>query len=503
MLNILVEIKNEYTNRTNNILSKMIYEGLSSIYLKAKEVSKGDDVLKIFQSFLKRVPKWNDEILDNEVNRIKDSIGNDNKFNFLKDLIMASIRATFDIIIFGMQSRPYLIQLRKKLIEDFDFKLFISEIYVNCSKEVYNNPFLFYHNYSPVEIKRNQREVLEIIKKSIEHSIKNFIPIEVIVKEYLDDSTDKQRITVKIDYVNQDFDNQDQSNFIDDIVKKDIDSNGISNLLNNNNIVSKIIDCPEDDNQKVDIQTNFENNQNLNNFELNDNLVKPMIDHLSLKDIDQRSQRSRENLIGGNSNLLDQREVLNRINNVDPINKDESINKAEFINKVEHVQNINSKDFQDKLLNIIEEKNLDLTKDTESFESTKKTINSEVNNTFISKENDINKNMNTLNNNEVIATHSKNGSSIERVTNKSIDRNSNSVHESTKNSKSNSELDSKLEKLLKNDLGESDTESSIADNQSNYQEVFSNSNLSNVSSNTANKNEELNKNKFFSNYLQI
>jgi biopolymer transport protein ExbD len=71
--------------------------------------------------------------------------------------------------------------------------------------------------------------------------------------------------------------------------------------------------------------------------------------------------------------------------------------------------------------------------------------------------------------------------------------------------RSQSELDSKLEKLLKNDLGDSDTDSTFAvDNQSNYQEVFSNSNSSHDSSlNSNQKNEEINKNKFFANYLNI
>ena len=44
---------------------------LTSIYNKANEISNGENVLKIFQSFLKRIPKWNDELLSQEINRIK------------------------------------------------------------------------------------------------------------------------------------------------------------------------------------------------------------------------------------------------------------------------------------------------------------------------------------------------------------------------------------------------------------------------------------------------
>ena len=58
-MNILVDAKNEYTIRIINILSPMILEGLNSIYEQSKQVSTGENVLKIFQSFLKRIPKWN------------------------------------------------------------------------------------------------------------------------------------------------------------------------------------------------------------------------------------------------------------------------------------------------------------------------------------------------------------------------------------------------------------------------------------------------------------
>jgi len=66
-------------------------------------------------------------------------------------------------------------------------------------------------------------------------------------------------------------------------------------------------------------------------------------------------------------------------------------------------------------------------------------------------------------------------------------------------------MDSKLQNLLKNDLGCSESEASVnfkpEKNKNGYQEVFSNSH--NDSANTQEKNEEVNKNKFFNNYLQF
>ncbi len=67
-------------------------------------------------------------------------------------------------------------------------------------------------------------------------------------------------------------------------------------------------------------------------------------------------------------------------------------------------------------------------------------------------------------------------------------------------------MDSNLRKILKDDLANSETESSVnfkpEVSNSNYQEIFSNSNVEN-STNSQQKNEEVSKNKFFNNYLQF
>lgn len=492
-MNILVEIKNEYILRVNSILSKLIYEGLNSIYSKSKEVSKGDDVLKIFQSFLKRVPKWNQEILDNEVDRIKNSIGNENKFILLNDFIKASIRATYDILIIGMENRPFLKNYRTKLIEDFDFKSFIQEVYINCSKEVYNNPFLFYHNYCPVEIKRNQREVLEIVKKSIDISIKNFIPIELIVKEYLDDSKDSNRVTFKIEYddnIKIEEGDQNENTYLNDLVKEDMIGGGISVLLNGFNKVES-------------------NVGNLNKVTV-DQSIEPMIPRESIQPTNNLEEINPTNIENTTKDIDLTRSMIGGATN-----NENTVNTVIAEHSIENRKSSENRLFQSKVMDIIEEKNLNLSKDSELNETLSKVRNNDVNQTFISKEEDIHntnpriqvESRNDTNNstNNSIQNIDTNRNSLEK---KSLVENKNSIENTMSRtgtgSKSNSELDSKLEKLLKNDLGDSESDSSIiGENQSNYQEIFSNSNLSAASSNTADKNDELNKNKFFSNYLQF
>merc|ERR1711871_137099 len=182
-MNVLVDAKNEYTIRIINILSPLILEGLTSIYNKAKEISTGENVLKIFQSFLKRIPKWNDEILNSEINRIKT---NSRNFDLLYDLIRASIKANLLILMYNpfQANKP---KVNPEHFRNVDFNLFIHNIYIESTREIWNNPYLFYHNYSPIEIKRNQRDTIELVKRCIEETIRKTLPLKHVLEIYLGD----------------------------------------------------------------------------------------------------------------------------------------------------------------------------------------------------------------------------------------------------------------------------------------------------------------------------
>jgi len=182
MLN-LVEQKNIYTIYLVNILTPLIFEGIQSIYIEASNISDTNNVLKIFQSFLKRIPKWNREIIEKEVSRIINSTQSYEWLN-LNDLIKATIKANLAIMLYD-----YTVNTQAKidptLYQNINIMDFIHKIYCECAREIWNSPDLFYHNYSPLEIKRNQRECLNIIKECIREAIRKLIPMRHILKLYL------------------------------------------------------------------------------------------------------------------------------------------------------------------------------------------------------------------------------------------------------------------------------------------------------------------------------
>jgi hypothetical protein len=181
MFNVLVETKNEYTAHLTNILTPLIFEGLQSVYKQSLSISNNNDVLKIFQSFLKAIPKWNQVMIDTETNRI---INSSHSYGWLNDLIKATLKANLIVLMYNPTCKSQA-KITPELYQNIKTSDFIHKIYIECARELWNNPYLLYHNYPPIEIKRNQRDCMIIIKECIKESLRKLLPVKHILQIYL------------------------------------------------------------------------------------------------------------------------------------------------------------------------------------------------------------------------------------------------------------------------------------------------------------------------------
>jgi len=65
---------------------------------------------------------------------------------------------------------------------------FIHKVYINGARKLYTNIYLFEKNISPLQIQKHNRELEMIIREQILNSIRDNIPIENILKVYLDET---------------------------------------------------------------------------------------------------------------------------------------------------------------------------------------------------------------------------------------------------------------------------------------------------------------------------
>ena len=85
--NLLNDSKNEWSIRLMNIICGHIIDGFRSIFNEAIELCEKNDepekYLMTFQNFLSRIPKWNQTLINEEHNRIKEL----SKCDYLDDLV--------------------------------------------------------------------------------------------------------------------------------------------------------------------------------------------------------------------------------------------------------------------------------------------------------------------------------------------------------------------------------------------------------------------------------
>ena len=221
MLNFLVETKQEYTTQLINVLSPLIFEGLKSIYDEAQNASTPENILKNFQCFLKRIPKWNNDIINKESLRI---MNNSKSYTWLEDLIKATLKANIIVLTYN-PSLKNQIKVDPNFYKNIQINDFIHKIYIECARDIWNNPYLFYHNYPPIELKRNQRDTIQLIKDCIKEAIRKLLPIKHILQIYLGEEMEGGSPD---DHFEKSISEIEEKN-LTKLIKKDLESDKIFN----------------------------------------------------------------------------------------------------------------------------------------------------------------------------------------------------------------------------------------------------------------------------------
>ena len=187
----LTDSKNGWCARLINILTPVTIQGVKSIFEEAhnlcRENDEMDKYLMTFQTFLSRVPKWNNTIIETERKRIVEASG----CSYLEELItcvhVIQLK-TLTCVRVGQKQKKVDIDVPS--VDDF-----IHKVYINVARKIYTNIYLFEKNIAPLQVQKHNRELELIIKECIMNSVRDSIPVETILRAYMDE-TDEQDVEV-------------------------------------------------------------------------------------------------------------------------------------------------------------------------------------------------------------------------------------------------------------------------------------------------------------------
>jgi len=183
----LNDSKNEWCARLLTVLTPEIIKGLKSIFKESWELcienEEDDKYLMTFQTFLSRIPQWNQTMIENERKRIEES----SKCGYLEDLVSC-------VHIIHLKSLTCIRVGEKQKKVDIDIPnidSFIHKIYINIARKIYTNIYLFERNIPPLQIQRHNRELELIIKECILDSVRDTIPVDTILRAYMDNTIEE------------------------------------------------------------------------------------------------------------------------------------------------------------------------------------------------------------------------------------------------------------------------------------------------------------------------
>jgi hypothetical protein len=132
-----------------------------------------------FQNFLMRVPKWNVAIIEQEATRIVERSG----CGHIEELITCvHIIQLKMLTCMRAGSKQKKIDIAIPKLADF-----IHKVYVNVARKMYSNVFLFEKSKQHLQIQKHNRQLELIVKECILNTVRESIPIEHLLKVYMED----------------------------------------------------------------------------------------------------------------------------------------------------------------------------------------------------------------------------------------------------------------------------------------------------------------------------
>ncbi len=269
-LSSLIESKNEWSARLLNVLTPCIIEGVNSIFQEANRLCEENDenekYLMTFQNLLNNIPKWSEEIVDNEKSRILENT----HCIYLEDLITC-----VHILQLKALTCARVGTKQKKIdINIPSVNQFIHKLYTNVARKIYTNVYLFEKNIQPLSIQKNNRELEVIIKECILNTIRDSIPVENILRAYLDESyetnvqiEEKQELVPDKELIKKEEEDlkKKELNRIREEVKNEIENkerNKLNNIIENVN-KSLNVEKKKDETVEREMKENMKSNDTI------------------------------------------------------------------------------------------------------------------------------------------------------------------------------------------------------------------------------------------------
>lgn len=172
---LLVEAKDQYIQQLAEMFAPFVVHAVNNAYQYAKKHAGFGKSTIEFQRKLKEIPKWNATIISQHTSAISA------KYPFFSDLVAACF-VSYVKIMSSVKIHDNKPNIRLKLPTD---DAFVHRVFSMAAKEFYTNPSL-------VKASRDVR--LDIVRRAVESTVRDLLPIHDILKAYLGNTVDQEGV---------------------------------------------------------------------------------------------------------------------------------------------------------------------------------------------------------------------------------------------------------------------------------------------------------------------
>jgi hypothetical protein len=167
-----------------NYITPHIIDGFRSIFNESVRLCQENDeiekYLMTYQNLLARIPKWNQTMIKDEHERIVKLCN----CTYLEDILTCVHIVQLKILSCVRVGN----ETTKVKIDIPEFSTFLHQVYINIARKLYSSIYLFEIDIAPLEQQKRNREFELIVQTCIMNTIRDRIPIETLLRQYIDET---------------------------------------------------------------------------------------------------------------------------------------------------------------------------------------------------------------------------------------------------------------------------------------------------------------------------
>jgi Family of unknown function (DUF5764) len=179
------EARNEYLKQMATWIVPPLVEFFRTQYNTLYE-KEGKKVMGAFQTYCSEVPRWNQDVIDANINIILDNC----RCDYMEELMTAVFIAyTKMLTAIRINSKQKKLQITLPKLDHF-----LHRVFIECARSFWKAPYLFAHELAPIEKQKNILQAEQMCTDALSGAVRSLLPVKSILRDYLDDGEDADMV---------------------------------------------------------------------------------------------------------------------------------------------------------------------------------------------------------------------------------------------------------------------------------------------------------------------